>query len=64
MRTAFSSQPVAISFDPVQTGEPLNYFVYPYAELDGKPFDGIESSFRFEDLQSPSDRDQHPSGSR
>ena len=33
---------------PAQKGEPLNYFVYPYAELDGKPYDAIthEASFR------------------
>jgi hypothetical protein len=33
---------------PPQKGEPLNYFVYPYAELDGKPYDAIthEASFR------------------
>jgi transglutaminase-like putative cysteine protease len=49
---------------PPQAGEPLNYFVYPYAELDGKPFDGIESSFRFEDIQSPLDLDQHTSALR
>lgn len=33
---------------PPQKGEPLNYFVYPYAELDGKPYDAIthDASFR------------------
>lgn len=33
---------------PPQNGEPLNYFVYPYAELDGKPYDAIthDASFR------------------
>jgi hypothetical protein len=23
---------------PPQKGDPLNYYAYPYAELDGKPF--------------------------
>ncbi|MCI0412680.1 transglutaminase domain-containing protein [bacterium] len=26
-----------IRLDPLQSGEPLNYFIYPYAEADGKP---------------------------
>ena len=41
-----------IRFNPAQDGEPLNYFVYPYAELDGKPFAGLEYKFSFRDLQS------------
>jgi transglutaminase-like putative cysteine protease len=35
---------------PAQHGETLNYFVYPYAELDGKPFSGIGHTFSFHDL--------------
>jgi hypothetical protein len=35
---------------PPQAGEPVNFFVYPYAELDGEPFDGIEHRFFFRDL--------------
>ena len=31
------------------SGEPLNYFIYPYVEVDGKPWDKITTSFRFED---------------
>ncbi len=34
---------------PRQDGPPLNYFVYPYVEVDGKPFDSIEKSFSFAD---------------
>ena len=26
-----------INLNPKQSGQPLNYFVYPYAEIDGKP---------------------------
>jgi transglutaminase-like putative cysteine protease len=28
-----------ILFNPPQKGGPLNYFMYPYAEVDGKPLD-------------------------
>lgn len=37
-----------IRLDPPQQGAPLNYFIYPYAELDGAPF-GLESKFAFKD---------------
>lgn len=35
---------------PPQQGPPLNFFIYPYAELDGKPFDGVTRAFEFQDL--------------
>jgi transglutaminase-like putative cysteine protease len=38
-----------LRLDPPQQGDALNYFVYPYAEVDGKPF-AVESKFSFEDL--------------
>jgi transglutaminase-like putative cysteine protease len=41
-----------IQLDPPQEGQPLNYFVYPYAELDGKPWTGLQSKFSFRDLSS------------
>jgi hypothetical protein len=37
-----------IRLDPPQQGDALNYFIYPYAELDGKPF-AVESKFSFLD---------------
>ena len=43
-----------IRLDPPQQGDPLNYFIYPYAELDGKPF-AVESKFSFQDRMSSSD---------
>ena len=43
-----------ILLDPPQQGDPLNYFIYPYAELDGKPF-ALESRFSFQDRPSGSD---------
>jgi transglutaminase-like putative cysteine protease len=42
-----------IRLKPGQKGEPLNYFVYPYAELDGKPFDGLKNEFAFRDDPKP-----------
>jgi transglutaminase-like putative cysteine protease len=38
--------------NPTQAGEPLNFFIYPYAELDGKPFAGLKREFRFRDLMT------------
>jgi transglutaminase-like putative cysteine protease len=43
-----------IRLDPPQQSDPLNYFIYPYAELDGKPF-ALESKFSFQDRLSNSD---------
>jgi len=37
---------------PRQQGEPLNYFVYPYAEVDGKPYSSIETSYSYRDANS------------
>jgi transglutaminase-like putative cysteine protease len=36
---------------PRQQGEPLNYFVYPDAEADGKSVKSIKTDFRFKDLE-------------
>ena len=33
-----------------QKGDPLNYFIYPYAELNGKPLTGLQTHFSFKDL--------------
>lgn len=35
---------------PPQQGEPLNYFVFPYAEIDGKPHTGIETTVKYRDV--------------
>lgn len=35
---------------PRQEAAPLNYFVYPYAEADGKPLEGVKSQFRYQDM--------------
>lgn len=38
-----------IRLNPPQKGDPLNYFVYPYAELDGKPFADLKNDYSFHD---------------
>jgi transglutaminase-like putative cysteine protease len=35
---------------PPQKGDPINYFVHPYAEVDGKPVTEIKGSYRFRRL--------------
>jgi transglutaminase-like putative cysteine protease len=42
-----------IRLKPAQKGEPLNYGVYPYAELDGKPFAEITREYSFHDDAVP-----------
>ncbi len=39
-----------IRLQPAQQGDPLNYFVYPYAEVDGAQFTKLEQKFSFRDL--------------
>src|SRR5215467_9771716 len=36
--------------NPPQTDEPLNYFVYPYAEADGKPLRSVDRTMTYRDL--------------
>ncbi len=38
-----------ITLVPKQDGPALNYFVYPYAEVDGKPYQNIDTHFTFEE---------------
>ncbi len=40
-----------IRLDSVQRGERLNYFIYPYAEIEGKPFKDLQAHFDFHDLR-------------
>jgi Transglutaminase-like superfamily len=37
---------------PRQSGPPLNYFVYPYVELNGKTFTGFRAHFKFSNASS------------
>jgi transglutaminase-like putative cysteine protease len=39
-----------LRLSPDQKGDPLNYFIYPYAELNGKPFTGLQTHFSFRDI--------------
>ncbi len=38
---------------PPQAGEPLNYFVYPYVEVDGRKYENVSNRFSFADVSAP-----------
>ena len=42
-----------LTLAPRQQASPLNYFIYPYAEVDGQPFTSLEQHFRYQDLKMP-----------
>jgi transglutaminase-like putative cysteine protease len=37
-----------VTLSPKQDGPALNYFVYPYVEVDGKPYEKLDKQFSFE----------------
>jgi uncharacterized protein (TIGR03000 family) len=39
-----------LRLEPVQQGKPLNFFIYPYVEVDGKQYDNVERQFAYEDV--------------
>jgi transglutaminase-like putative cysteine protease len=41
-----------IALSPGQDGPALNYFVYPYVEVDGKPYEKLDKKFSFEEVKS------------
>lgn len=41
-----------LELTPRQTGKPLNYFVYPYVEVDGKEFPNVDMDFSFADTEA------------
>ena len=43
-----------LSLSPKQAGEPLNYFVYPYVEVDARAFTSVDKSFSYRDLPATS----------
>ncbi len=51
-RVAFSSGR-DLNLVPRQAGEPLNFFVYPYIEVDGQPLstDNMEKAFKYSDTE-------------
>lgn len=40
-----------VTLSPKQDGPALNYFVYPYVELDGKPYEKLDKQFSFEEVK-------------
>ena len=45
-----------IVLSPRQQGEPLNFFIYPYVEADGRQLDGVHSEFSYRDIGEESPR--------
>lgn len=41
-----------VTLSPKQDGSALNYFVYPYVEVDGKPYEKLDKQFSFEEAKS------------
>jgi hypothetical protein len=41
-----------IILEPPQNNEPLNYFIYPYVEIDDKAFDNVDVSFVLQDIDN------------
>jgi transglutaminase-like putative cysteine protease len=39
-----------VTLSPKQDGPALNYFVYPYVEVDGKPYEKIDKHFSFAEV--------------
>lgn len=37
---------------PRQQGDPLNYFIYPYVEVDGKAFSSVETGYSYRDAEN------------
>jgi transglutaminase-like putative cysteine protease len=40
-----------VTLSPRQDGPALNYFVYPYVEVDGKPYEKLDKQFTFQELK-------------
>jgi hypothetical protein len=40
-----------ITLIPPESGKPLNFFIYPYAEIDGKAYDKVERKYYYEDVE-------------
>jgi uncharacterized protein (TIGR03000 family) len=51
-RVAFSTGR-DLTLAPKQAGDPLNYFIYPYVELGGKPYaaDKVKKKFSYKDVE-------------
>lgn len=44
-----------VNLSPKQDGPALNYFVYPYVEIDGKPYEKLDRKFSFEEVKTPAE---------
>jgi uncharacterized protein (TIGR03000 family) len=40
-----------LTLQPPQAGSPVNYLIYPYVEVDGKPYSTVERKFSYEDVR-------------
>jgi len=40
-----------VALSPKQDGPALNYFIYPYVEIDGRPYDKLDKQFSFEEVK-------------
>ena len=49
-----------ITLSPKQDGPPLNYFVYPYVEVDGKTYESIGRKFSFAEVSEQNTADFRP----
>jgi len=49
-----------ITLSPKQDGPPLNYFVYPYVEVDGKTYEGVSKQFSFSEISEQNTADFRP----
>jgi transglutaminase-like putative cysteine protease len=45
------SQGRDLQLSPKQSGAPLNYFIYPYVEVDGSPYEKLDKKFTFREGQ-------------
>ncbi|HEV2987349.1 MAG TPA: transglutaminase-like domain-containing protein [Candidatus Angelobacter sp.] len=41
-----------LELSPKQQGDRLNYFIYPYVEMDGKPYPNVANAFSFSDAST------------
>jgi len=41
-----------VTLEPPQAGPPLNKFIHPYVEVDGKPYYELKYTVRFKDIES------------
>lgn len=46
-----------VVLEPPQQGPPINYFIHPYVEIDGKKHDGIDYTVRYKNLTAQNDSD-------